>query len=143
MPIAVPPSQISSRLWVLAGIYFLASLAHFAHNAEYIAYYPNMPAGLSRGQVYLVWLAISCVGFLGIALVRFGREAAGLACLSAYGTLGLDGLGHYGLTLCSEHTFTMNATIWSEAISGAVLACASGVLAVARLVRPAAEGVGA
>jgi len=39
--------------------------------------------------------------------------------------LGLYGLGHYGLALCSEHTFSMNLTIWAEALAGAALAICS------------------
>ena len=85
------------HIWLLAGAYCLASLAHFAHNAEYIAFYPNMPAWLTREQVYLVWLAITAVGAVGIALARLGWRATGLACLAVYGALGLDGLGHYAL----------------------------------------------
>ena len=52
-------------LWTLAAVYCAASLAHFAHNAEYIAFYPNMPAGLTRETVYRVWWAISGVGLVG------------------------------------------------------------------------------
>jgi hypothetical protein len=37
-------------IWLLA-LYGLASLAHFAHNAEYLAAYPNLPAWLSRVQI--------------------------------------------------------------------------------------------
>jgi len=31
----------------LVALYFAASLAHFGHNAEYIAFYPGMPTGLT------------------------------------------------------------------------------------------------
>ncbi|TWO72159.1 hypothetical protein FN976_05450 [Caenimonas sedimenti] len=121
--------NLPRHLWTLVAIYTAASLAHFSHNAEYIAFYPNMPAWLTREQVYLVWLAIAAVGAVGVALVRLGWRAAGAACLAAYGALGLDGLAHYSLALCSEHTWAMNITIWSEAVSGLVLALCAAAFA--------------
>lgn len=113
-------------LWILLAAYSLASLVHFAHNAEYIAFYPNMPLWLTREQVYLAWLAVASVGLAGMIFVRVGWHVAGLLCLAAYGALGLDGLAHYGLAPCSQHTLAMNVTIWLEAASGAALAgCAT------------------
>jgi hypothetical protein len=44
-----------------------------------------------------------------------------------YGLLGTDGLLHYTLALCSEHTFVTNATIWAEVVLGITLACAAAV----------------
>ena len=73
-------------------MYFLASLAHFTNNAEYIAYYPNMPAWITRETVYLAWLAITSIGVAGIALSRVGWRVLGAVALAAYGTFGLDGL---------------------------------------------------
>jgi hypothetical protein len=32
-----------------------ASLLHFAHNAQYLAQYPNLPPSWSRAEVYLAW----------------------------------------------------------------------------------------
>ncbi len=115
-----------THLWVLAGLYLAASLAHFAHNAEFIALYPNMPAWLTRGQVYLVWLAITAIGALALACASVGWRRAGLALLGAWGAMGFDGLGHYTLALCTEHTLAMNLTIVCEVAAGAVLlgACA-------------------
>jgi hypothetical protein len=114
------------HMWVLLALYCVASAVHFAHNAEYIAFYPNMPAWLSRETVYRAWLAGTGVGAIGLAFLLAGwRIAAGLV-LAAYGALGLDGLGHYTLALCSEHTLAMNLTIWFEALSGTALAaCAA------------------
>ena len=134
MSIAPVPLSIPAPAWALVAFYFLASLAHFAHNAEYIAFYPNMPSWLTREQVYLVWVAITCVGVAGLALVRVGQAVAGAALLSVYGALGLDGLGHYALALCSEHTLAMNATILSEALSGAGLAICCGTLVTGHIV---------
>ncbi|MGJ4748490.1 hypothetical protein ACQV5M_19170, partial [Leptospira sp. SA-E8] len=107
---------------VLLGVYTLASLAHFAHNAEYIAYYPNMPAWITREGVYLAWLAIASVGLTGIVFALLSWHTAAALCIAIYGTLGLDGLGHYALALCSQHSYTMNVTIWLEAATGTVLA---------------------
>ena len=106
-------------------MYFVASLVHFAHNAEFIAFYPNMPTWLTRENVYLAWLAVTSVGVAGVVAARFGLGALGALLLGAYGALGLDGLQHYTLALCSEHTLAANVTIWFEAATGLVLAVAS------------------
>jgi hypothetical protein len=45
--------------WLLA-VYGLTSLAHFMHNAEYLSVYPNLPAWLSRSEIYGVWCAMTC-----------------------------------------------------------------------------------
>lgn len=107
--------------WALAALYTVASLAHFAHNAEYIAFYPGMPSWLTREKVYLAWLAVASVGALGWFLVRFKRSGLGFLVLGVYGALGLDGLAHYTLALCSEHTFAANLSIWAEASTGLAL----------------------
>jgi hypothetical protein len=116
------------RIQVLLGLYLLASLAHFIHNAEYIALYPNMPAGVTREGVYWVWLAITGIGAAGLACMRLRWISAGWVLLLLYGATGLDGLGHYTLALCSEHTLAMNLTIWSEAIAGVLLAASSALM---------------
>lgn len=116
-------------LWLLVGVYFVASLAHFAHNAEYIAFYPNMPDWLTREKVYLAWLAVTGVGVASLVFTWRGWRVPGALCLAVYGALGLDGLGHYTLALCSEHTLVTNVTIWSEAVAGLVLLIVSTVLA--------------
>lgn len=129
------PFAFPRYLWVLVVVYFVASLAHFAHNAEYIAFYPNMPAWLTREQVYLAWLGITCIGLAGLAVFRFGFHALGLLLVSVYGAFGLDGLAHYTLALCSEHTLATNITIWSEAIAGLALMLAAALLLGRRLQR--------
>ena len=88
-----------AHVWAMLAIYFLASLVHFANNAEYIAYYPNMPAWITRETVYLAWLAITAVGVAGIVLSRCGLPLLGALSLAAYGACGLDGLAHYTLAL--------------------------------------------
>ena len=124
------------HLRTLIAVYFIASFAHFAHNAEFIAIYPNMPAGLTREKVYLAWLAVTGVGIAGLLLARRGRRAWGTALVGAYGALGLGGLAHYTLALCSEHTLVTNITIWVEVVSGFVLMAASALL-IARRIRAA------
>jgi hypothetical protein len=120
------PTRLPSRVSILLSLYFLASLAHFVHNAEYIAFYPNMPAWITRETVYVVWLCITAVGVAGLALARFGWRAVGALVLAAYGLLGLDGLGHYTLALCTEHTLAMNLTILFEVFTGTALAAYAG-----------------
>ena len=117
----------------MVAVYFLATLAHFVHNAEAIAFYPNLPAWITRETVYLAWLAIASVGLVGLVAWRFGWTALGALLLGAYGALGLDGLQHYALALCSEHSLAANITIWSEAVSGVALALASAILFLRRV----------
>jgi hypothetical protein len=118
---------VPRHIHALLATYFVATLAHFVHNAEFIAFYPNMPAWITRETVYLAWLAIASVGVAGIIASRFGWSALGALLLGAYGALGLDGLQHYTLALCSEHTLAANVTIWSEAAAGIALAVASAL----------------
>ncbi len=75
------------------------------------------------------------VGVLGLGLRYLGWPVLGALVIAAYGALGLDGLAHYTLGLCSEHTWLANLTIWAEAISGAALAIVAVVWAWAQ--RPA------
>jgi hypothetical protein len=116
---------LSKRVWALLAVYFAASLAHFAHNAEFIAFYPNMPAWLTRETVYLAWLAVSSFGIAGLIVLRLGYYALGAILIAAYGAFGLDGLAHYTLALCAEQTLATNLTIWFEAVTGFMLALAS------------------
>ena len=64
--------SVPKHVWTLLAVYFFASFAHFAHNAEFIAYYPNMPALLTRDDIYLAWSAVTSVGVAGLVLYRFG-----------------------------------------------------------------------
>jgi hypothetical protein len=123
-----PIAQLLPKpIWLLVAIYFAASLAHFSHNAEYIAFYPGMPDWLSRETVYLAWLGVTAVGVVGIAALRLGFSVLGATLVAAYGAFGLDGLAHYSLALCSAHTLVANITIWSEAASGLCLLLAASV----------------
>src|SRR5450631_4128699 len=65
------------------------SLVHFVHNAEFLAEYPNMPAWLSRTDVYIAWLGITAIGVAGYVLAGHGYRLAGLLLVAVYATLGL------------------------------------------------------
>lgn len=125
LPLTSP--MLPQHLWLLLAVYFIASFTHFTHNAEYIAYYPNMPAWITRETVYWAWLVVCSVGVAGLLACRFKLKALGVLLIGAYGAFGLDGLLHYTLALCSEHTLATNLTIWFEVISGSVLLLASAM----------------
>lgn len=126
--IALPP-----HLLVLLALYCAASLGHFAHNARFIADYPNLPAWLSPLQVMGTWLAITGVGVLGLLVTRSRWPVAGLLLIGAYAAMGFDGLGHYLLAPMSAHTWVMNLTIWSEVVAAALLLAATAGLLLRRL----------
>ena len=128
-------TAIPKPLQALAAAFLLASLAHFIHNAEYIAYYPGMPGWLTREKVYLFWLAFASPGVVAVICARLGRPRLALGFLAVYGALGLDALGHYALALCSEHTLAANITIWAEAVTGLAL-CVASVVVLGRRVVP-------
>jgi hypothetical protein len=108
-------------LTALAAAYCIASLAHFVHNAEYLAQYPNLPPWLSRSKVYAAWLEITAVGVLGLAFIRGRYAVPGLVLLAAYAAFGFDGLGHYALAPVSAHTPAMNLSIGLEVAAAAAL----------------------
>jgi hypothetical protein len=120
---------LAKALPVLLLLYCGASFVHFAHNAEYLADYPNLPAWLTRLQVYAVWLGITVVGALGYGLLRARLRHLGLAVLAVYAAIGFDGLLHYTRAPFAAHTGTMNLTIWSEVVAAAlVLAAVLGLM---------------
>ncbi|MES1196727.1 MAG: hypothetical protein ABUL58_07270 [Steroidobacter sp.] len=127
-------NYLPKHIWILLAVYFIASLAHFMHNAEYIAFYPNMPAWLTREKVYLAWLVVTAFGVAGLIAARLKWHAMGAVLIALYGAFGLDGLLHYTLALCSQHTLVTNITIWSEAVSGLVLMLVSAVGATRSIV---------
>ena len=110
-----------AALCTLTLLYAAASFLHFAHNAEYLADYPNLPASFTRIGIYAAWLAVSAVGASGLALVRFGRAPPGLALLGLYAALGFDGLLHYTRAPIADHTAGMNFTIGFEVAAAAAL----------------------
>lgn len=120
-------------LLILLVTYCAASLLHYVHNAVFLDEYPNMPAWLSPARVYAAWLGVTVVGLVGYFLVRRGYRVAGLAVIAVYAALGLDGLGHYSLAPLSAHTFTMNLTIWLEAVTALLVLVAVARMVVQRL----------
>jgi hypothetical protein len=108
-------------LLTLVVVHALASLVHFAHNATFLADYPNMPEWITPGGVYAVWLAEAAIGAAGVLLFLRGRTMLGLALIAIYAVLGLGGLDHYTLASISAHTLAMNATIWLETTTGLLL----------------------
>jgi len=84
---------------------------------------------ITSDRVYLAWSVVTAVGIAGLVALRLRWHAAAALFIAVYGAFGVDGLAHYSLALCSEHTFMTNVTIWSEAISGLCLLLASAVVA--------------
>ena len=115
------PSPVPKTLLTLTVAYFLASLWHFMHNAEFICEYPNLPAWLTSAKVYAAWAAITSVGAVGLLLIHRRLVALGLSLVAAYAALGFDGLGHYAVAPIEFHTLGANLTILSEVVAGAVL----------------------
>lgn len=120
-------------LMILLLVYCAGSLLHYVHNAVFLDEYPNMPASLSPARIYAAWLGVTVVGLIGYFLVRAGYRFTGLAVIAVYAALGLDGLGHYSLAPLSAHTFTMNLTIWLEAVTALLVLVAVAKMAVRRL----------
>jgi hypothetical protein len=114
-------SRIPNYLFVLLMIYWVASLIHFAHNAEYVSDYPNLPIWLTRSKVYLAWLAVTAVGAAGIALLKLRLRSLGLLLIAGYAALGFAGLDHYWVAPVSAHSLAMNATIWFEVAAAAAV----------------------
>lgn len=125
-----------SRLSALLALYLVASAVHFAHNAEYVADYPNLPAWITRSSVYASWLGIQLIGIVGYVLFVRHHSGLGLALLMVYAALGRDGLLHYTLAPASAHTHAMNLTIWSEVAAASVLLAYLVIVARPRIVAP-------
>ena len=121
-------SPLPKHIQLLVVVFFAANLTHFVHNAEYIAYYPGMPSWLTREKVYLAWVAGASIGLSGLLVYRTKLKVLGLALVAAYGALGIEGLAHYTLALCSDHTLATNLTIWFEVLAGLSLMLASATL---------------
>lgn len=109
----------SKRLLTLTLLYMVTSLIHFTHNAEFLADYPNLPAAWTRSGVYLAWLAMTCLGAVGLVLLRHGYKKSGLLLLGVYAVLGMDSIGHYVVAPLSAHTTMMNVTILLEVSAAA------------------------
>jgi hypothetical protein len=114
--------------WLLI-LYAATSLLHFAHNAEYLAQYPNLPASWSRADVYVAWCCITTLGVGGYLLYLRGNRAVGLTSLALYAVLGLGGLLHYTRAPLAHHSSIMNVTIWTEAVAAALVLINVGIVA--------------
>jgi hypothetical protein len=106
--------------WLFA-LYVVATLVHFAHNAKFLAQYPNLPHSWSRGEVYAAWCGITAFGLGGYGLHVFGYRKLGLTTLGLYAALGFGGLLHYTRAPMTHHSAMMNLTIWVEAVAGTLL----------------------
>jgi uncharacterized membrane protein len=127
----VPLKDLPKPFLFLAAAYFLASLGHFTHNAEFLCEYPNLPEWLTRAKVYLSWIAITSVGAIGFLFVRNGYVRVGLALVAIYAALGFDGLGHYAVAPFGWHSFGANFTIVSEVIAAGALLLVTAISATA------------
>jgi len=123
----------SKPLPVLLIAFALASLAHFIHNAEFLADYPGLPDSWTRAGVYGAWAAITTLGIVGWFMVRAGYTIAGLGLIALYATTGMDSLGHYVIASFSAHTHAMNFTILLEVSAAVLLFCESIRLIVRRI----------
>ena len=110
----------ASLPWLFA-LYAAATLLHFAHNAEYLAQYPNLPASWSRGDVYAAWYGVTALGLGGYGLYVLGYRRLGRTILGLYAALGFGGLLHYTRASMTHHSAMMNLTIWVEAAAGTLL----------------------
>jgi hypothetical protein len=105
----------------LFGLYAAATLLHFAHNAQYLAQYPNLPTSWSRGEVYAAWCCVMAFGLLGYGLYARGHLSLGLTLMGLYAVLGFGGLLHYTRAPMHDHSVMMNVTIWAEAATATLL----------------------
>jgi hypothetical protein len=103
------------------GLYAAASLLHFAHNAERLAQYPNLPPSWSAGQVYAAWGCLMTLGVVGYGFYVFAHRGIGLTILGVYACLGYGGLLHYTRAPMGSHSAVMNITIFAEAAAGTLL----------------------
>jgi hypothetical protein len=117
--------------WLLI-LYAAASLLHFAHNAEFLGQYPNLPSSWSRADIYIAWCGITILGVVGYLLCLRGKGAVGLTLLALYAILGFGGLLHYTRASIAHHSSMMNVTIWAEAIAGTLLLINVAIVAVRR-----------
>jgi len=125
----VPRHAAQIMPWLLAS-YAAASLLHFAHNAEHLLQYPNLPASWSRAELYLAWCCVTAVGLLGYVLYRAGFFRIALTALAIYGALGFGGLLHYTRAPISHHSAIMNLTIWTEVACAAAFLLSVATIAV-------------
>ena len=123
------PNLSTGLLPWLFGLYAAATLLHFAHNAEYLAQYPNLPSSWSRSEVYASWCCVMVLGLLGYGLYALRHRSLGLTILGLYAALGFGGLLHYTRAPMHEHSAMMSLTILTEAAMGSLLLANVALLA--------------
>lgn len=111
----------AARLPAALLAYVAASLAHHAHNAWFLSWYPNMPGWLSPAGVMVAWSIETAIGMGGYALFQRGQRRPGLILIGLYAAAGLGGLDHYTLAPMTQHSFAMNVTIWVEVATAAMV----------------------
>ncbi len=84
----IPPKCIPKSLVASIGLYLVASLVHFVHNAEFLRDYPNLPASWTSTGIYVAWLGMTSVGLSGYVLMSRGHPRLGLGALMIYCALG-------------------------------------------------------
>jgi hypothetical protein len=118
-------------------LYACASFVHFAHNAEFLGDYPNLPDFITRSGVYFAWIGQAAIGLTGFLLYRCGWRRSGLLLIAVYAAFGCDGLLHYMRAPMDAHTAAMNFTIWFEVIAAAALLWVTALASI-RLAQPRA-----
>jgi hypothetical protein len=126
-------ARLKAILPSLLLLYGVASFVHFTHNAEFLTAYPNLPAWLTRSDVYIAWFCVTALGVLGYLLFRSRYHGVGFLLLSVYGVLGFDGLAHYTRAPLAAHTAAMNFTILFEVAAAASVLVVLGTIAIKRL----------
>lgn len=94
--------------------FFIASLTHFIHNAEFLADYPGLPKTWTRGGVYGAWAAMTAIGVAGWVVTRTRFQLLGLALIAVCSLFGFDSIGHYFVAPVAAHSMAMNLTILLE-----------------------------
>jgi hypothetical protein len=101
-------------LSILLVAFFIASLIHFIHNAEFLADYPGLPKTWTRGGVYGAWAAMTAIGVIGWMVARTRFHLLGLALIAVCSLFGFDSIGHYFVAPVAAHSMAMNVTILLE-----------------------------
>jgi hypothetical protein len=101
--------------------FFIASLIHFIHNAEFLADYPGLPKTWTRGGVYGAWAAMTVIGVVGWIVARTRFQLLGLALIAVCSLFGFDSIGHYFVAPVAAHSMAMNVTILLEVACAIVL----------------------
>ena len=110
-----------NRLVPTLVVYLAASFIHFAHNAEFLGNYPNLPSWITPSGIYLSWVGLAAIGVSGLILYLRNRHAVGLLLVGVYAAFGFDGLIHYSRASFAEHSVAINLSIWFEVVAAGAL----------------------